>query len=65
MYQYTRRDNVLNLRGLRSGIMSACDEIKADSDAKRIAVYSSEKLAEITRGVTLDDFGGRSDALGG
>jgi hypothetical protein len=65
MHKYARRDNALNLRGLRSGIKSAYDEVKADRDARRAAVRSAEEVADMTRGVTLDDFGGRSDALGG
>ena len=65
MYTYTRRDTGLELRRLSSGIKSAGDEFKADSAAKKVAVHSSERDTDIARGFTLDDFGGRSDALGG
>jgi hypothetical protein len=30
-----------------------------------VAVRSSERIVGIASGLTLDDFGGRSDALGG
>jgi hypothetical protein len=41
------------------------DEVKAGSDARTVAVASSDRDRDIARGLTLDDFGGRSDALGG
>jgi hypothetical protein len=41
------------------------DKLKADSDGKKVSVRSSEKQVEIASELTLDDFGGRSDALGG
>jgi hypothetical protein len=65
MYTYTRRSSVSDLRSPGSGIKSEGVEVKADSEGKKVAVRSSEELAEIARGFTLDDFGGRSDALGG
>jgi hypothetical protein len=65
MYKYARQDNALNLRGVRSGMESACNEVKADRDPRRAAVCSTQEVADITSGVTLDDLGGRSDALGG
>jgi hypothetical protein len=55
----------MDLRKLSSGIKSAGDEVKADSATKKVAVPSSEKDTDTARGCTLDDFGGRSDALGG
>ena len=61
----TRRGRVSDLRRLRSGIQLASDEVKADFDAKMVAAPSSERDKDIARGLTLDDFGGRSDALGG
>jgi hypothetical protein len=53
------------LRRLGSGIKLASDEAKAGSDARTVAVPSLEREKDIARGLTLDDFGGRSDALGG
>jgi hypothetical protein len=55
----------MDLRRLSSGIKSAGDEVKADSAAMKVAVASSENDTDTARGLTLDDFGGRSDALGG
>jgi hypothetical protein len=34
-------------------------------DAENVAVQSSERDAAVASALTLDDFGGRSDALGG
>ena len=65
MYAYASRGSALDLRRLSSGIKSAGDEVKADSAAKKVAVPSSENDTDTARGLTLDDFGGRSDALGG
>ena len=62
----TRLADVSDSRRLGSGIKLASDEVKkAGSDARTVAVPSSERDKDIARGLTLDDFGGRSDALGG
>jgi hypothetical protein len=61
----TLRADVSDLRRLGSGIKLASDEVKAGSDARTVVVPSSERDKDIGRGLTLDDFGGRSDALGG
>ncbi len=65
MYVYARRDKAMDLRRLGPGIKSAGDEVRADSVAKKVAVPTSENDTDTARGLTLDDFGGRSDALGG
>jgi hypothetical protein len=65
MYTYTLPDNALDVRSLTSYIKTARDELNAGSDAKKLVLRSSEKLPRIASGITLDDFGGRSDALGG
>ena len=65
MHACARRGRALDLRRLSSGIKSAGDEVQADSAAKKVAVPSSENDTDTARGLTLDDFGGRSDALGG
>jgi len=65
MYEYAYLYRAMDLRRLSSGIKSAGDEVKADSAAKKVAVPSSENDTDTARGLTLDDFGGRSDALGG
>jgi hypothetical protein len=65
MSTYTRRADVSDARRLESDIKLASVEVKAGSDARTVAVPSSERDKDIARGLTLDDFGGRSDALGG
>jgi hypothetical protein len=40
-------------------------EGRTDNDVKKVAVQSSEKDTTLTSELTLEDFGGRSDALGG
>jgi hypothetical protein len=65
MYTFTRWDCASDLKGLKSLIRSTGDKVKAHSDAKKATVSSSEKVTEIAGELTLDDFGGRSDALGG
>jgi len=65
MYACAGQGKALELRRLSPGIKSAGDEVKADSAANKGAVHWSEKDTDIARGLTLDDFGGRSDALGG
>jgi hypothetical protein len=44
---------------------SADEKPPADDDAPQVAVRSSERAASSAARLTLDDFGGRSDALGG
>ena len=65
MFTYTRRHKASDPRRLSSSIKSAGDEVEAGSNAKKVAVHSSERDADTAPGFTLDDFGGRSDALGG
>ena len=65
MSKYTPRADVSESKRLGSGIKLASDEVKAGSDARPVVVPSSERDKDIARGLTLDDFGGRSDALGG
>ena len=65
MYTCTCQGRASDLRSLRSGLKSASGEVKADFDARKVAVHSSEKDTDVAGGLTLDDFGGRSDALGG
>ena len=65
MYTYTRRHRASDLKRLSSSIKSAGDEVEAGSNAKKVAVHSSERDTDTAPGFTLDDFGGRSDALGG
>jgi hypothetical protein len=41
------------------------EQVGACFDAKNVGLHSSEKGAVVATALTLDDFGGRSDALGG
>ena len=50
------------------GTRQACElseQAGACYDAENVALQSSEKGAAVATELTLDDFGGRSDALGG
>jgi len=65
MSLYTRRIGSSDTTRLSYTIKSAGDEVKAGYDANKLALDSSEKDTATATGLTLDDFGGRSDALGG
>jgi len=65
MSLYTRRIRSSDMSRLRYTIKSAGDEVNAGYDAKKLAEDSSEQDAATATALTLDDFGGRSDALGG
>jgi hypothetical protein len=65
MSSYTRCITASDLSKLSFAIKSADDDVRADYDAKKMPEHSSEKDTGIATGLTLDDFGGRSDALGG
>jgi hypothetical protein len=65
MSSYTRRSKGSDLSRFRNSVKSAADELRTDHDAKNAALQSSEKDSAFASGLTLDDFGGRSDALGG
>jgi hypothetical protein len=41
------------------------DGVRSDSKSRKTAIQASEVDAAMTTKPTLDDFGGRSDALGG
>ncbi len=50
------------------GPYQACElseHVGACYDAENVALQASEKGAAVASALTLDDFGGRSDALGG
>jgi hypothetical protein len=65
MSTYTSRRRAPESSRLSYIIKSAADEVRADHDAKKVAVHSSHDDAAPASELTLDDFGGRSDALGG
>jgi hypothetical protein len=65
MSPHTRGRRALALNRLNYAIKSAGDETKAGFDTKMLAVLLSDDNTAIASELTLDDFGGRSDALGG
>ena len=65
MSLYTRRTRASHLNRRSYAVNSADDEGKTDYNAKKAAEDSSENDSVDAAGLTLDDFGGRSDALGG
>jgi hypothetical protein len=65
MSSYPRWRRASQSSKLSYTIKSSHDEVKTDYDTKKVAVHSSADDAAISNELTLDDFGGRSDALGG
>jgi hypothetical protein len=55
---------VSDLRNASYAVKSASDEVEADN-ATKAALPSSENGGTVAPALTLDDFGGKSDALGG
>ena len=60
----TRRRRASELIRFDQAIRSERDQMRADSAAKRAAAPRSDSQTNRSRRLTLDDFGGRSDALG-
>ena len=65
MSLYPRRKRDSQSSRLSDPIKSTEDQVKVDSDTKKVAVRPWEYGPAILAELTLDDFGGRSDALGG
>jgi hypothetical protein len=65
MSSYMHRSRDLELRRVRSARKSTNDDSDAVGHTKRAAANSAELGADASGVLTLDDFGGRSDALGG
>jgi hypothetical protein len=65
MPSYTYRRRASELSGLSHPIESPADGVRSDSKSRKTAVHAPEVDASISTKPTLDDFGGRSDALGG
>jgi hypothetical protein len=64
MSSHRRRNKALNASRVGRTVASA-DHRKSNRDAKKEAARASEKVIARARSLTLDDFGGRSDAPGG
>jgi hypothetical protein len=65
MSSYTRRTKASDGSRFRNTVNWANDAHRTDHDVKKLAVQPSDNDSVRARGLTLDDFGGRSDALGG
>jgi hypothetical protein len=65
MPSYTYRRTASDLSGLNDTVKSPTDGVGSDSRSRKLLVYASEVDARMSTKPTLDDFGGRSDALGG
>lgn len=64
MTSFIRR-NPPALRGLGDHLKLSDEENKTDNDVKKPLAHSPEHNVTTFIDVTLDDLGGRSDALGG
>jgi hypothetical protein len=64
MSSHRRRKKTSNAGRIGSTVASA-EQPKSKRDAEKAAALSSEKVIARARALTLDDFGGRSDAPGG
>jgi hypothetical protein len=65
MYSYPRSRKALESDRLSYSIKSADGETRVVYDTRTVLPHSLEKHAVTFSELTLDDFGGRSDALGG
>jgi hypothetical protein len=62
-YTYLRRASELSR--LSHPVKLSADGVRSDSQSRKTAVHVSEVDAAMSIRPTLEDFGGRSDALGG
>jgi hypothetical protein len=65
MPSYTHRGTTSESSRLGSPVKSPTKEVGSDSEPRKTAVQMSEVNAAFSTEPTLEDFGGRSDALGG
>ena len=65
MTSYTYHPSASELDRLTHPNKSPADGVRSDSKSRKTAIQASEVDAAMTTKPTLDDFGGRSDALGG
>jgi hypothetical protein len=64
MSSHRRRNKASRASRIGNTVTSA-ERRKSKRDAMKAAALRSEKVIARARALTLDDFGGRSDALGG
>jgi hypothetical protein len=65
MTPHIRRDRAPAFTGFAYATKSPDDRVKAVREAKKALKQRSDKRGSRANELTLDDFGGRSDALGG
>ena len=65
MPSYTHRGITSELSRISSPPKSPTDPVGSDSESRKTAVPASEVDSALLTRPTLEDFGGRSDALGG
>jgi hypothetical protein len=65
MTSYTYRKKASELIRLDNRAESSTYAVRSASESRKTFVHASEVDAPISTRPTLDDFGGRSDALGG
>ena len=65
MSSYANANRVLERRSVVFARNAAGDSAKAEGGTRRVAVNVAEESDGSLAVLTLDDFGGRSDALGG
>jgi hypothetical protein len=65
MPSYTRRRKASESSQLRPPIQSPAEGVGSDAESLKTAGPASQPGAALVTEPTLEDFGGRSDALGG
>jgi hypothetical protein len=65
MISYPRSARVLELKRASYAIKMSAGETRAEYDKRTADAHAPQERAVTFSQLTLDDFGGRSDALGG
>jgi hypothetical protein len=65
MHTYIRPDSASYLKRPSSSTKTGGDKVRSASEPEKVVCRATEELTDIASWLTLDDFGGRSDALGG
>ena len=65
MFPYTRQRRTSESSKNRNLLESPTKESGTNAESRRVAIYAHEDADAVSNELTLDDFGGRSDALGG
>lgn len=65
MSSYARQRRTSDSSKIRNLLESPTKEGGTNAESRRMATYALEDADAVSNELTLDDFGGRSDALGG